>query len=124
MIEIGYDFNIKDINKIKKYKNPTLDIFKNELNDNSKYKIFLNKTQFNNLLKNKSIKYRLTDSKKMIGDGIGSLLSMALNMIKPALPKIASTIGLSELSAGVSHGINKALNKIILLNYQINKLMI
>ena len=42
------------------------------------------------------------------GDGIGSLLSMAFNMIKPALPKIVSTIGLSE---GVSHGINKALNK-------------
>ena len=32
-------------------------------------------------------------------------------MIKPALPKIATTIGLSGLSAGVSHGINKALNK-------------
>ena len=29
MIEIGYDFNIKDINKIKKYKNPTLNIYKN-----------------------------------------------------------------------------------------------
>ena len=41
MIEIGYDFNIKDINKIKRYKNPTLDIFKNKLNDNSKYKYFL-----------------------------------------------------------------------------------
>ena len=40
-----------------------------------------------------------------------SLLSMAFNMIKPALPKIATTIGLSGLSAGVSHGINKALNK-------------
>ena len=38
------------------------------------------------------------------------LLSMALNMIKPALRKIASTIGLSGLSAGGSHGINKALN--------------
>ena len=36
---------------------------------------------------------------------------MAFNMIKPALPKIASTIGLSGLSAGVSHRINKALNK-------------
>ena len=36
---------------------------------------------------------------------------MAFNMIKPALPKIASTIGLSGLSAGVSHGIIKALNK-------------
>ena len=115
MIETGYDFNIKDINKIRKYKNPTLNIHKNKLNDNSKYKIFLNKTQFNNLLKNNSIKYKLTDSKKnrniMIGDRIGSLISMALNMIKPSLPKIASTIGLAGLSTGVSHGINKALNK-------------
>ena len=114
-IKIGYSFNIKDINKIKKYKNPTLDIFKNKLNDNSKYKIFLNITQFSNFLKNNSIKYKLTDSYKnkniMIGDGIGNLLSMAFNIIKPALPKIASTIGLSGLSAGVSHGINKALNK-------------
>ena len=48
MIEIGYYFYIKDINKIEKYKNPTLNIYKNKLNDNSKYKIFLNKTQFNN----------------------------------------------------------------------------
>ena len=32
-------------------------------------------------------------------------------MIKPALPKIATAIGLSGLSAGVSHVINKALNK-------------
>ena len=45
------------------------------------------------------------------GDDIGSLLSMAFNIIRPALPKIATTIGLSGLSAGVSHGINKALNK-------------
>ena len=44
MIEIGYDFNTKDINKIKKYKNPTLDKYKNKSNDNSKYKIFLDKT--------------------------------------------------------------------------------
>ena len=46
-----------------------------------------------------------------LGNGIGSLLSMAFNMIKPTLPKIATTIGLSGLSAGVSHGINKVLNK-------------
>ena len=36
---------------------------------------------------------------------------MAFNMIKPALPKIATTVGLSRLSAGVSSGINKALNR-------------
>ena len=115
MIEIGYNFLKKDLDEIQKFKNPSLDINKNKLNKNSKYKIFLNKTQFNNLLDQGFIKYKLTDSKKkqniLVGDGIGSLLSMAFNMIKPALTKIASTIGLSGLSAGVSHGINKALNK-------------
>ena len=40
MLVIGYDFNTRDINKIKKYENPTLNIYKNKLNDNSKYKIF------------------------------------------------------------------------------------
>ena len=115
MIEIGYNFLEKDLNKIQKFKNPALDIVKSKINKNSKYKIFLNKTQFNNLLEKGFIKYKLTDSKKrkhgQLGDGIGSLLSMAFNMIKPALPKIASTIVLSGLSSGVSYGINKALNK-------------
>ena len=115
MIEIGYNFLKKDLDKIQKFKNPTLDIFRNKLNKNSKYKIFLNKIPFNNLLEKGFIKYKLTDSKKkqniLVGDGIGYLLSMAFNMIKPAPPKIASTIGLSGLLAGVSHGINKALNK-------------
>ena len=115
MIEIGYNFLKKDLDKIQKFKNPTIDIVKSKLNKNSKYKIFLNKTQFNNLLDKGFIKYKLTDSKKkqniLIGDGIGSLLSMAFNMIKTSLPKIAATIGLSGLSTGVSHGINKVLNK-------------
>ena len=115
MIELGYNFLKKDLDKIQNFKNPTLDINKNKLNKNSKYKIFLNKTQFNNLLDQGFIKYKLTDSKKRMniqkGDGIGSLLSMAFNMIKPALPKIAATVGLSGLSTGVSHGLNKILNK-------------
>ena len=115
MIEIGYNFLKKDLDNIQKFKNPTLDIVKSKLNKNLKYKIFLNKTQFNRLLEQGFIKYKLSDSKKQKhlqkGDSIGSLLSMVFNMIKPALPKIASTIGLSGFSAGVSHGINKALNK-------------
>ena len=115
MIEIGHNFLKKDLDKIQKFKNPTLDIVKSKINKNSKYKIFLNKTQFNDLLDKGFIKYKLSDAKKrkhaQLGDGIGNLLSMAFNMIKPAIPKIASTIGLSGLSAGVSHGINKVLNK-------------
>ena len=112
---IVYNFLKIDLDKIQKFKNPTLDINKNKLNKNSKYKIFLNKTQFNNLLDQGFIKYKLTDSKKrkhmQKGDGIGSLLSMAFYMIKPALPKIIATVGLSGLSTGVSYGLNKVLNK-------------
>ena len=54
------------------------------------------------------------------GDGIATLLTTDFNMIKPVLPKIASTIGLAGLSTGISHGINKALKKdhIIKLSYK------
>ena len=103
------------MDKIQKFKNPALDIHKTRWNKNSKYKIFLNKTQFNNLLEQGFIRYKLTDYRRQKhlqkGDGIGSLLSMAFNMIKPALPKLVTTIGLSGLSAGVSSGVNKMLNK-------------
>ena len=90
-------------------------IHKNKLNDNSKYKLFLNKSQFNNLLKNNSTKYKLTDSRKkkniMIGDGIGSLLSMTLPFIKSVTPKILGTVGLSSIAALTSNAINKKMNK-------------
>ena len=91
MIQIGYNFLKKDLNKIQKLKNPTLDIVKSKLNKNNKYNIFLNKTQFNRLLEQGYIKYKLTDSKKRMniqkGDGIGSLLSMVLPFVKSIAPK-------------------------------------
>ena len=64
MIELGYSFLKKDLNKIQRFKNPTLDIDKNRIKKNSNYKIFLNKNQYNNLIENGNIKYRLTDAKK------------------------------------------------------------
>ena len=70
----------------------------------------------------------MTDAKKRMniqsGDGIGTLLTTAFNVIKPALPKIASTIGLASLSTGISHGINKALKKDTIIKLNENKLMI
>ena len=65
MIELGYNFSVNDLNKIKRYRNSTLDIKKAKLNKNSRSKIFLNKTQFNKLIEDASIKYRLSDSKKI-----------------------------------------------------------
>ena len=38
MIEIGYNFLKKDLDKIQKFKNPTLHIDKSRLNKNSKKK--------------------------------------------------------------------------------------
>ena len=115
MIEIGYSFLKKDLNKIQRFKNPTLNIDKNRIKKNSNYKIFLNKNQYNNLIENGNIKYKLTDAKKRMniqsGDGIASLIQMALPFVKSFAPKIASTIGLAGLSTGISHGINKALKK-------------
>ena len=45
------------------------------------------------------------------GDGIASLIQMALPFVKSVAPKMASTIGLAGSSTGISHGINKALKK-------------
>ena len=115
MIQLGYSFLKKDLNKIQKFKNPTLDIHKDRVKKNSNYKIFLNKNQYNNLIENGNIKYRLTDAKKRMnmqkGDRIASLIQMALPFVKSVAPKIASSIALAGLSTGISHGINKALKK-------------
>ena len=41
MIEIGYNFLKKDLNKIRKFKNPTLDINKNRIKKIQIIKYFL-----------------------------------------------------------------------------------
>ena len=111
MIELGYNFDNKSLNKIKKFKNPVLDIHKNKISKNSKYKIFLNKSQFNNLLGNNMIKYKLTDAKKnkniIVGDGLADIFKMVLPYAKNILPKIATTVGLSSIGALTSNAINK-----------------
>ena len=111
MIELGYNFDKKSLDKIKRFKNPVLDIHKNKINKNSKYKIFLNKTQFNNLLEKGIIKYRLTDAKKnkniIVGDGLADIFKMVLPYAKNILPKLATTVGLSSIGALTSNAINK-----------------
>ena len=111
MIEIGCNFLKKDLNKIRKFKNPTLDIDKNRVKKISNYKIFLNKNQYNNLIQNENIKYKLTDAKKrmniQLGDGIASLFQMALPFVKSVAPKVLGTLGLSFLGAVASSAISK-----------------
>ena len=111
MIELGYNFDKKSLDKIKRFKNPVLDIHKNKINKNSKYKIFLNKSQFNNLLEKGIIKYRLTDAKKnknlQVGDGLADIFKMVLPYAKNIAPKVLTTLGLSSIGALTSNAINK-----------------
>ena len=47
----------------------------------------------------------------MHGDGIASLIQMALSFVKSVAPKVLGTLGLSSLGAVVSSAINKKMNK-------------
>ena len=111
MIELGYNFDKKSLNKILKFKNSVLDIHKNKINKNGKYKIFLNKSQFNNLLEKGMIKYRLTDARKnkilMEGGALADIFRMVLPYAKNILAKLATTVGLSSIGALTSNAINK-----------------
>ena len=47
----------------------------------------------------------------LLGDGIASLIQMALPFVKSVTPKILGTLGLSSLGAITSSAINKKMNK-------------
>ena len=57
----------------------------------------------------------MTDAKKRMniqsGDGIASLIQMALPFVKSVAPKVLGTLGLSSLGAITSSAINKKINK-------------
>ena len=46
-----------------------------------------------------------------LGDGIASLIQMALPIVKSVAPKVLGTLGLSSLGAIASFAINKKMNK-------------
>ena len=113
-MEIGYKFNVKEINKLSKFKNPSIVLKKDNIIKNGKYKIYLTKNMFNKLIKGK-LKYVFTDKRKeyYIQQG-GSLATIfkailphAINFGKKLLPALAVT-GVTTTS---SHLINKSLKK-------------
>ena len=57
----------------------------------------------------------MTDAKKrmniQLGDGIASLIQMALPFVKSVAPKVLGTLGLSSLGAIASSAIKKKMNK-------------
>ena len=63
-MEIAYRFTPKEINKLTKFKNPSILLKKDNIVKNGKYKIYLTKNMFNRLLEKSELKYIFTDKRK------------------------------------------------------------
>ena len=114
-MEIGYKFNVKEINKLSKCKNPSIVLKKDNIIKNGKYKIYLTKNMFNKLIEEGKLKYTFTDKRKeyyvqqggSLATIFKAILPHAINFGKKLLPALAVT-GVTTTS---SHLINKSLKK-------------
>ena len=114
-MEIGYKFNVKEINKLSKFKNPSIVLRKDNIIKNGKYKIYLTKNMFNKLLEEGELRYTFTNKRKEyymrnggnLGNIFKAILPHAINFGKKLLPALAVT-GVTTTS---SHLINKSLKK-------------
>ena len=63
-MEIDYKFTPKEMNKLSKFKNPSILLKKDNIVKNVKYKFYLTKNMFNRLLEKGELKYTFTDKRK------------------------------------------------------------
>ena len=114
-MEIAYRLNNTQIEKLKKYKNPSIILKKENILKNGKYKLHLTIGMFNKLLENGQLKYTFTDKRKEYyiqnGGSLANIFKAVLPYLKPIAKKILPAIGVATTSTLVSHGVNKALNK-------------
>ena len=114
-MKIAYKFSSKEINKLSKFKKPSILLKKDNIIKNGKYKIYLTKNMFNELLEKGELKYVFTNKRKEYyiqnGGNLGTIfkaiLPHAINFGKKLIPALAVT-GITTTS---SHLINKLLDK-------------
>ena len=114
-MEIGYKFNVKEINKLSKFKNPSILLKKDNIVQNGKYKIYLTKNMFNKLIEKGELKYVFTDKRKEYYIQQGGSLATIFKSLSPHLIKFGKrlipALGIATASTLTSHGISKVLNK-------------
>ena len=114
-MNISYRLNNSEIEKLKKYKNPSILLKKNNILKNGKYKLHLTIGMFNKLLEKGELRYVFTDKRKQYylqqGGSLASIFKAFVPYLKPIAKKILPAIGVATTSTLVSHGVNKALNK-------------
>ena len=114
-MEIAYKFTPKEINKLSKFKNPSIVLKKDNIIKNGKYKIYLSKNMFNRLFEKGELKYVFTDKRKENYIQQGGSLATIFKSLSPHLIKFGKrllpALGITTASTLTSHGISKALNK-------------
>ena len=114
-MEIAYRLNNKEIEKLKKYKNPSIIFKKGNILKNGNYKLHLTIGMFNKLIEKGELRYVFTDERKEYylqkGGSLGNIFKAILPYAKDFSKKIIPALGVATTSTLVSHGINKALNK-------------
>ena len=65
-MEIAYRLNNKEIEKLKKYKNPSIILKKENILKNGKYKLHLTVGMFNKLIKEGQLKYAFLTKERII----------------------------------------------------------
>ena len=114
-MDITYKFTPKEIQKLSKFKNPSIVLKKENIVKNGKYKIYLTKNMFNRLLEEGKLKYVFTDKRKNYYIQQGGSLAAIFKGLSPHLIKFGKrlipALGIATASTLTSHGISKALNK-------------
>ena len=114
-MEIAYRFTHKEINKLSKFKNPSIVLKKDKIVKNGKYKIYLTKNMFNKLLEKGELKYTFTDKRKEFYIQQGGSLAAIFKSLSPHLikfgKKLLPALGITTASTLTSHGTSKVLNK-------------
>ena len=95
-MEIAYRLNNKEIEKLKKYKNPSILLKKSNILKNGKYKLHLTIGMFNKLIKKGELRYVFTDKSKQYyiqnGGSLASIFKAFVPYLKPIAKKILPAI--------------------------------
>ena len=114
-MNISYRLNNSEIEKLKKYKNPSIILKKRNILKNGKYKLHLTVRMFNELLEKGELRYVFTDKGKNYymqrGGSLANIFKAILPYTKDFAKKIIPALGVATTSTLVSHGVNQALNK-------------
>ena len=115
-MDISYKFSPKEIQKLSKFKNPSVILRKENIVKNGKYKIRITKIMFNKLLSENQLKYTFTDKRKeyysnQIGNGLGEIFKSILPHAIKFGKKLLLALGVTGITTTTSHLIHKSLNK-------------